>query len=392
MRERPPVTDWASDFDPLDPAWINDPFPIWAALRKGCPVAHTDRFMGVYFPSRYADVRAIAYDTEHFSSRRVIVRETLPPRFPTEPITSDPPVHRAERRVLLPAFTPERVSRLEPRARALCNELIDRFIDQPEVDAAIAYAQEIPARLTAHLLGLPEQDGELYRRFIAALLEDGITDRALLTAAVEESDRYFREHVRARKQAPGDDLISYLNRAELDGQPLSEDKVVGFLRVLLVAGIDTTWSAIGVCLWHLAQTPADRERLVHEPQLLPQAIEEFLRAYAPVTMARVVAKETTLGGCTLSPGQMVLLSFPAANRDPEVFPEPDQVRIDRTENRHATFGLGIHRCLGSNLARLELKVALGEFLRRIPAFHLAGEVSWSGGSIRGPRRLPLRIA
>lgn len=392
MRERPPVTDWASDFDPLDPAWINDPFPIWAALRKGCPVAHTDRFMGVYFPSRYADVRAIAYDTEHFSSRRVIVRETLPPRFPTEPITSDPPVHRAERRVLLPAFTPERVSRLEPRARALCNELIDRFINQPEVDAAIAYAQEIPARLTAHLLGLPEQDGELYRRFIAALLEDGITDRALLTAAVEESDRYFRQHVRARKQVPGDDLISYLNGAELDGQPLSEDKVVGFLRVLLVAGIDTTWSAIGVCLWHLAQAPADRERLVREPQLLPQAIEEFLRAYAPVTMARVVAKETQLGGCTLSPGQMVLLSFPAANRDPEVFPEPDQVRIDRTENRHATFGLGIHRCLGSNLARLELKVALGEFLRRIPRFHLAGEVSWSGGSIRGPRRLPLRIA
>jgi cytochrome P450 len=392
MRERPPVSDWASDFDPLDPAWINDPFPIWAALRKGCPVAHTDRFMGVYFPSRYADVRAIAYDTEHFSSRRVIVRETLPPRFPTEPITSDPPVHRAERRVLLPAFTPERVSRLEPRARALCNELIDRFINQPEVDAAIAYAQEIPARLTAHLLGLPEQDGELYRRFIAALLEDGITDRALLTAAVEESDRYFRQHVRARKAAPGDDLISYLKSAELDGQPLSEDKVVGFLRVLLVAGIDTTWSAIGVCLWHLAQTPADRERLVREPQLLPQAIEEFLRAYAPVTMARVVAKETQLGGCTLSPGQMVLLSFPAANRDPEVFPEPDQVRIDRTENRHATFGLGIHRCLGSNLARLELKVALGEFLRRIPRFHLAGEVSWSGGSIRGPRRLPLRLA
>ena len=178
MRERPPVTDWASDFDPLDPAWINDPFPIWAALRKGCRSHHRPLHGRVLSQP----LRRCARDRlrhRAFSSRRVIVRETLPPRFPTEPITSDPPVHPAERRVLLPAFTPERVSRLEPRARALCNELIDRFINQPEVDAAIAYAQEIPARLTAHLLGLPEQDGELYRRFIAALLEDGITDRAV---------------------------------------------------------------------------------------------------------------------------------------------------------------------------------------------------------------------
>lgn len=391
MNKRPPVTDWATDFDPLDPRWVHDPFPIWDQLRTSCPIAHTDRYMGVYLPTRYADVRAIAHDTEHFSSRRVIVRETLPPRFPTEPITSDPPQHRAERSVLLPAFTPDRVQKLEPRARALCNERIDRFIGDDKVDAAVEYAQEIPVRLIAHLLGLPEQDGALYRRWIRAILEDGITDRAMLSAAVDDSRDYFLRHVRDRKQALGDDLISFLIGAQIDGQPLSEDKIVGFLRVLLIAGIDTTWSAIGLCLWHLAKTPSDQERLRREPGLMSSAIEELLRAYAPVTMARVVQKETQLGGCTFKEGQMVLLSFPAANRDPDVFPDPDQVRIDRQENRHATFGLGIHRCLGSNLARLELTVAVEEFLRRIPNFSLAGDVTWSAGSIRGPRHLPLRL-
>jgi len=156
-----------------------------------------------------------------------------------------------------------------------------------------------------------------------------------------------------------------------------------------VAGIDTTWSGIGSCLWHLAKTPEDRRRLVAEPTLMPSAIEEFLRAYSPVTMAREVAKDAQVNGCTFKEGQMVLLSFPAANRDPEMFPDADKVIIDRKENRHAAFGLGIHRCVGSNLARMEMTVAVEEFLKRIPEFQLAGSVTWSEGSVRGPRKLPL---
>jgi cytochrome P450 len=161
------------------------------------------------------------------------------------------------------------------------------------------------------------------------------------------------------------------------------------VQLLLVAGIDTTWSGIGSCLWHLAKTPEDRRRLVAEPTLMPSAIEEFLRAYSPVTMAREVAKDAQVNGCTFKEGQMVLLSFPAANRDPEMFPDADKVIIDRKENRHAAFGLGIHRCVGSNLARMEMTVAVEEFLKRIPEFQLAGSVTWSEGSVRGPRKLPL---
>jgi hypothetical protein len=197
--------------------------------------------------------------------------------------------------------------------------------------------------------------------------------------------------VHERTERPGDDLISYLVKARHNGQPLSVENVIGSLRLLLIAGIDTTWSGIGSCIWHLATHPEDRRRLVAEPALMPTAIEEFLRAYAPVTMAREVVKETKLNGCTFKPGQMVLLSFPAANRDPAMFPDADKVIIDRKENRHAAFGLGIHRCVGSNLARLEMTVAVEELLKRIPEFGLAGEVTWSEGTVRGPRKLPIRF-
>jgi len=391
MGVRPPVKDWATDFDHLDTRWINDPFPIWDEMRKRCPIAHTERFMGVYFPSRYEDVRAVAYDTDHFSSRRVVVRETPPPRIPAPPITSDPPEHRPARMVLLPPFTPDAMKKLEPRARTLCNELIDKFIDRGTADAAVEYAQEIPVRLIAHMLGLPESDGDLYRKWIKMILEDGITDISVVIQAAGEMQHYFTQHVHERLEKPGDDLISYLNGVEFKGEKLTPENVIGSLRLLLIAGIDTTWSGIGSCIWHLAAHPEDRRRLVQEPSLMSTAIEEFLRAYAPVTMAREVVKEAQINGCTFKPGEMVLLSFPAACRDPEMFPEADKVIIDRKENRHAAFGLGIHRCVGSNLARMEMTVAVEELLKRIPEFSLDGKVIWSEGTVRGPRRLPVRF-
>jgi hypothetical protein len=347
--------------------------------------------MGVYFPSRYEDVRAVAYDTEHFSSRRIIVRETPPPRIPAPPITSDPPEHRPARMVLLPPFTPDAMKKLEPRARALANELIDKFAGRGSADAAVEYAQEIPVRLIAHMLGLPEADGDLYRRWIKMVLEDGITDVSIAVKAAEEMTHYFAGYVQERVKKPGDDLISYLIDVKANGQPLSPENVIGSLRLLLIAGIDTTWSGIGSCIWHLATHPEDRRRLAKEPQLMPTAIEEFLRAYAPVTMAREVVKETAINGCTFKPGQMVLLSFPAANRDPSMFLDADKVVIDRKENRHAAFGLGIHRCVGSNLARMEMTVAVEELLKRIPEFTLAGQVTWSEGTVRGPRQLPIKF-
>jgi cytochrome P450 len=393
MSARPPVTDWTTDWDHLDPHWVEDPYPIWDELRQRCPIAHTDRFNGVYLPTRYKDVRDIAYDPEHFSSRKVAVREVHPPNDRgAPPITSDPPRHRVARMLLLPPFTPQAIEKLVPKARAICNELIDAFIGNGRFDGAVDYAQHIPVRVIAHMLGLPEADGDRFRAWISATLQEGVTDNDALMRGLVEMTDYLRPHVVARRERPGNDLISYLVQQKYpDGAPLTDNHVLGSLRLLLVAGIDTTWSGIGSCVWHLATHPGDRRRLVKEPALMPTAIEELLRAYAPVTMAREVVKETQINGCTFKPGQMVMLSFPAANRDPAMFPDADKVIIDRKENRHAAFGLGIHRCIGSNLARMELTVAVEELLKRVPEFSLDGEVTWSEGTVRGPRRLPIRF-
>ena len=283
------------------------------------------------------------------------------------------------------------MARLTPRAQAICNELIDRFIAAGSCDAAEQYACHIPVRVIAHMLGVPEDDGDLFITWIHEILELGTTDDATLMKAIGEMTQYFAVQIEKRKGNPTSDLISTMMHARQNGEPLSDAHVLGSIRLLLVAGIDTTWSGIGSALWHLAKTPADRQRLVAEPGPLPLAIEELLRAYAPVTMAREVVRDTEINGCPIKAGNMVLLSFPAANRDPEMFPDADQVIIDRTQNRHAAFGLGIHRCVGSNLARMEMTVAVEEFLNRIPEFSLAGPVTWSEGTVRGPRQLPIKF-
>lgn len=396
---RAPVGDWATDFDHTDPRWTADPYTLWAELRATCPIAHTDRFQdGVWLPTRYADVRAIAYDTDHFSSRRVVVRDRkIEPPHPAPPITADPPEHRGLRLPLLPPFSLRAVAAIEPFTRAVCDQLLDAFVDEGACDAAQQYAQHVPVRVMCHLLGVPESDGDLFRHWITEALQEGIHDMPRALRALQAINAYFGEKIDAHP-GTGDDLIAYLMAVETDGQRLPRQSVVATLRLLMIAGIDTTWSAIGSCLWHLATHDEDRRTLAGafragDARAADTAIEELLRAYAPVTMAREVVRDTELGGCPMKAGSMVLLSFPAANRDPEVFPDPDVVKLDRAENPHVAFGLGIHRCLGSNLARMELRTALGAWLLRLPEFAIAPDedVTWSEGTVRGPRRLPLRF-
>jgi len=331
-------------------------------------------------------VRAVAYDTEHFSSRRVVVRDVRVELMAMPPITSDPPEHKAWKHAVLPPFMPDEIAKLEPVARDTCEALIDAF-PPGGCDVAEMYTRHIPVRIIAHMLGLPEEDGDLFRRWIHAILEVGIVDSSVVLPNVREMHVYFADAIAQRRVKPTDDLICRLMRTTINGQPAQPEHVIGMLRLLLIAGIDTTWSAIGAALWHLAEHPDDAARLRAAPALMPTAIEEFLRAYAPVTMAREVVKDTVVQGCPMKAGHMVLLSFPAANRDPAMFPDSDRVILDRTENRHAAFGLGIHRCIGSSLARMEMTVAIETFLRRISSFRLNGPVRWQVGTVRGPRSL-----
>jgi cytochrome P450 len=392
------VRDWATDFDHADPAYNAHVHEIWADLRGRCPVAHSPAYGGTWLPVRHEDVRAIAYDTDHFSSEGVVVSTTkaegTAPLGGAPPITADPPAHHDARRILLPAFAPKVIAALEPEVRALCRRLLDAVGDADVVDGAVDYAQHIPPHVIAGMLGFPQSDAEMFRGFVHDVLE-GI-DRAPedREAAFLRLDGYLQAQIDDHVARPREDLTSQLLATEVGGAPVSRDQVRGTILLLLIAGIDTTWSGIGSALWHLAATPSDLARLVAEPALVDSAIEEFLRAYAPVTMARIVKQEVVVGGCTMRPRDWVLLPFPAANRDPEVFDRADEVLIDRAENRHAAFGLGIHRCVGSNLARLEMKVAVEEFIARFPEFRLAdpSAVTWSVGQVRGPRRLPIRIA
>jgi cytochrome P450 len=402
MSNKPAVTDWKHDFDHTDPQYVADPFPIWDELREKCPIAHSDRYGGTWLPVTHADVAAIAYDTDHFTSRSVVVSEIRPgdddlpaPIGVAPPITSDPPFHMGARRLLLPAFGPKKIAEYEPFTRDLCRELLDAIDGKTEVDAAVEYAQHIPLRVIVKMLGFPQDDADIFRRFIHQVLEDVGMSAAERQELIDqgELDDYIDARIEEHLAEPRDDLTTFLLEAELDGNKLHPDHVRGTMVLLMIAGIDTTWSAIGASLWHLAQHADDRKRLASEPELMDTAVEEFLRAYAPVTMARLVAKDFQMDGCPMHQGDWVLLPFPAANRDPGMFPEADRVLIDRAENRHAAFGLGIHRCIGSNLARMELRVALEEWMARYPDFELTdpGAVNWSAGQVRGPRTIPVRI-
>ena len=396
-----PVADWTSDYDIFDPGYIANPYPAWDEARASCPIAHSGRWGESWMPTRYHDVRAIAHDIEHFSSRQVaVVPMSEPgnaslgdapiglPRLP--PIQADPPVHTWSRRLLLPSFSHRAVAEYEPTTRALCDELIDAFVDRGHADAATEYAQQIPVRVISLVLGIPSDLADRFTGWVRDLLEFAHDADRRSRAAVALA-AYLRELIAERRRCPGTDLISELLQSEGDGEPVSDDDVVGIASLTLIAGVDTTWSAIGSALWHLATHEHDRHRLSSEPELMATAVEELLRAYSPVTMARIVAEDVGFMGCPMKRGDRVLLNFPSANRDPDVFDDPDRVILDRAINRHLAFGAGIHRCAGSNLARMELRVAISAWLARIPEFRLAdpSAVTWAGGQVRGPRTVPV---
>ncbi|HVV36417.1 MAG TPA: cytochrome P450 [Acidimicrobiales bacterium] len=390
------MTDWATEFNHYTDEYAGNAFAVWDELRERCPVAHSDAFRGMWVPTRHDDIVAIAQDTDTFSSRSPLVAQygsMADFGIVVPPISSDPPYHTEIRRMLLPFFAPGRIEQLRPAVEAHCDELIDAFVDGDGCDAAADYAQYIPVRVIATMLGIPPEDGAQFRTWVVQLLESAPTNIEIAGANLFQLFQYFGEHMEQMKASPGDDLISFLvaEAQGVIGRELQQDELFGMCLLLLLAGIDTTWSAIGASIWHLADHPNDQDRLRAEPQLWPVALEELLRAYAPVTMAREVTHDTEFRGCPMRKGDPLLLPFPSANRDPAAFDRADEVIIDRAENRHLAFGVGIHRCLGSNLARLEVQVAVQHFVERVGPFRLADPdaVRWAKGQVRGPRALPV---
>ena len=407
-----PVTDWATDYDIFDPQYVSDPAPIWDELRERCPMAHSDRWGGSWLPTRYEDVYAIAHDAERFpSSNGIAVVPMVPPpgaenvdlgddavppaavlASGVPPISADPPLHTWTRRLILPTMSNNRVEEYEVFTREVCRRLVDDIVERGEGDAAAEYAQQIPVRVIGHILGVPEDMAGTFTEWVRDVLEFAY-DPERRRRGIVGIIGYLDGAISEREANPRDDFITELIQSEHDGEPVTRDVVMGMCALLLIAGIDTTWSSIGSAMWHLATNAEDRQRLIAEPDLMPTALEELLRVYAPVTMARRVVVDTEYEGCPIKAGERVLMNFPGANRDPEVFPDADKVILDRQQNRHLAFGAGIHRCAGSNLARMELRVAIEEWLRQIPEFEIAdaAEVTWAGGQVRGPRTLPITV-
>jgi cytochrome P450 len=404
------VQDWFTDYDIFSEQYIKNPFPIWDEIRsEECPIAHTERWGGSWMPTRYQDLFNIARDIKKYSSRNVLVAPATPPaggnpyaEIPDEikrnpagapPITSDPPIHTWARHLILPPFSNTAIAKYEPETRELCASLIDGFIANGRADAAVDYAQQIPPRVIASLLGIPKEDAPMFTEWVRGVLELGLTNPDLRAKSGGQLASYLYQSIQQHRTNPQDDLITYLLNAEVDGQPVSDAHILGTSFLVVVAGIDTTWSSIGSALWHLAQHPEHRRQLIEQPELITSAVEEFLRAYSPVTMARYVASDVEYNGCPMKEGDKVLMNFPAANRDPEKFPNPDEVILDRPVNPHIAFGVGIHRCAGSNLARMEMRVSIEEWLKRIPDFELEdpSAVTWAGGQVRGPRSMMVRF-
>lgn len=402
--------DYTTDYDVLDPEYNKNPYPVWDEIRDKCPIAHSDRWGGSWMPTKYEDLFKIAQDWKRFSSQDVLV---VPPMlqagsayinadgeytgdFPdvaAPPITSDPPDHTWARKMLLPPFSMKSVAPYEEVTREHCRHLIDEIMARGDgkADAATEYAQQIPPFVIATMLGVPTNMTADFTQWVRKFLELGPFNPEGAVESRTNILTFVWGQIQDRRANPKDDLLTYLVQQEVDGKPVADTHILGTSFLLIVAGIDTTWSSIGSALWHLAQHPEDRKRIINEPDIINSAVEELIRAYSPVTMARLVIEEAEVDGAKMCPGEKVLMNFPAGNRDPEVFEDPDQVILDRAKNPHIGFGVGIHRCAGSNLARMEMRVAIEEWLARIPDYRLAdpASVTWAGGQVRGPRMLPV---
>ena len=405
---RCPVHDWANDYDIFDPDYVRDPAPVWKELRERCPIAHTERWGGSWLPTRYEHLQKMVKMVPALSSTSPLVVPPSPEMIEileaetekhgetsrTPPITSDPPRHRPYRRIIMPLFSPHAVEKHIPYTRDLCNGLIDGFIGEGRADAAADYAEQITPRVIAHILGIDPARADEFVTWVRGVLEFGLTEPEQMVEYRTRIRTFFQEMVTERRETPRGDAISMLIASQAEGEKLTDYRILGMCSLLLIAGIDTTWSAISSSLLHFATHPADRARLRAEPELLPTAVEELLRFYAPVTMGRIVTEPVEIDGAEMQEGDRVLLNFPGANRDPEAFERADEVVLDRERNRHMAFGLGIHRCAGSNLARMEMQVALRTWFDRIGEFELADPdaVTWAGGQVRGPRSVPVRFS
>jgi cytochrome P450 len=371
-----------SGYDHRDPQIVAAPFKTWEKLRDCCPVAWSDHYGGFWFVSTFDLVHEIVVDWREFTS----TESTGLPRQATQHLPNhvDPPEHRRYRAIINPTFAPQSVAVHEPWIRDLARQTLEEIDDPDTFDLCSQYADPVPQVVIMRLAGFPLEDLETVAEWIDCLTHGTRDDeRGAKSISLLEEYLYARLDDRGKSQA-GPDLLSVVEQSTVDGVRLSRDEQVRMLTVVLLGGLATTSSAIsGTLLW-LHEHPDDRAALAND-EIWKTASEEFVRYTSPVAqLSRVATVDSTLGECPIKKGDRLLFGLGSANRDPSKFEFADQVILDRFPNQHLGFGAGPHRCVGSHLAKLQLRVAVEEFLRRFPDYSVdVGSARWRGAEDRG---------
>jgi len=387
---------------PAGPELLN-PYPFFAEMRQQHPVAFDER-ANLWSVYRHADVSDALADPESFPNSTAeagAMPDDGMRRFASL-VAFDPPRHTRMRSLVTRAFTPSAVARLEGRIVAIVEGLLDAVSAAGQSDLVADLAGPLPTIVIAEMLGVPAADQASFRRWsdavgeaANAMVADPVTGVGRLVEAFTPMEDYLRQIITERRRHPMEDLVSGLLAAKIDGEALEELDLVAFCVLLLIAGNVTTTHLIGNAVRALLNHPAEKARLVAHPELWPGAIEEMLRYDSPLIAAgRWVGRDRELGGQQLQKGQRVMLWTGAANRDPDVFPEPDRLDLSRKPAQHMAFGYGPHFCLGAPLARLEARIALPAILRRLPEMRLAEGTELEavpGYFLHGMVRLPMRF-
>jgi cytochrome P450 len=367
-------------------------FRDWA-VENDEQIGWSEKEGGFWLAYGYEAVKEIYQNPQLFTNRQsTFPVYGTPDGRPLMLAAYDEPQHSKYRKLVSGPFSPKRAAEMADQLRATTSNLIDGFINEGRADLVSGLANEVPARATAIILGLPAEQGDVYRTWTHAMAQQQHTDPEGAAKTMVEMDDWFAELLEERKRNPGTDVLSGVIHAEVDGERLTDAEVHDFFVVLLLGGIDNTTKLLSNFSWRLSWDRELRRRLVAHPELMPTAVEECLRYYSPAMTVRVIGDEpVTFRGCKMKPGQFLVKMLPIANRDSREFANPDVFMPDRAPNRHVALGMGIHRCLGAHLLKIEARVAMEELLRRIPEFELDPdrETSWLLGQVGGMQCVPV---
>jgi cytochrome P450 len=374
------------------PEFLGDPYKFFADMHEKFPPIFYDvgPFGNAWVLTKHEDALFALRHAEYFSNEDA----TPFPRDPNNwfyfiPIEIDPPDHRKYRNIVDSIVSPQGVLKLEDRIRTLANELIDGFIDKGECDFDESFGRPLPVLVFLDLMGLPRDMCDTFVSWAMALLHSN--DRQIMGDTLKTICDYLSIAIAEKQANPDDGLVSRIANAKIDGRPISEREAHGFVVFLFIAGLDTVFATLNNLWVWLAENPDRRQEIIDNPENINAQVEELLRVRSVTFSGRTVAQDIELRGVKMKKGDKVTSILPACNFDPDVFPDPTEVRFDRPKKIILAFTVGVHSCMGAHLARLEIKIALQEWLRRIPDFKQkpGTRIEYRPGGVIGPERVPL---